>query len=752
MSWKYFEPKFEHERYLNDAGLHWSGHKAFAYDLVRNTKPNTIVELGTYKGTSFFSFCQAIKDQKSDAKIFAIDTWKGDLHMGKFDNSIFENVKKISEACFSDLNYTLIRDLFDNATSRFNDKSIDLLHIDGMHTYDAVKHDFETWFGKVSDNGIVLFHDIAVLKENFGVYKFWEEIRSKHLTIDLNHSFGLGILFKNEKIGNEFIDLQEEWQLHYSLIHEEDKNSRINNLIKANLLIKNKIFKLDNLSANEITEGTDIEESLKKIENIEESLRELKRIKESLRWKIPNYFYKLYRNKIKKYLPRLLFVILRPLFSALNKARNINVSNIFIEMRRQLNIKTIKYILFLIIKTDFKNIIQTLHVWRLSSWEQIESMQVDKNAFFEFNAFSKGKILKPSVLIIDHSLGGGANLYSDKKIEATRKIEDIYYLTFIPLLNVFQITYVNEKNKEKYIIKYFSDIEKLISKLKIHKIFVNNLFSFPDIFKINNEIILLRKKFKLSLSIAINDYFYICPNYVLLNERDIYCGAPLTEKCQNCIGNNEGDYRVFYNKYKNLAKWRLSFEKLLKNSNEIICFSDVSKKLLEKVFKDSVNEKISVVPHQVNDVENIYSQVNHTPPYVIGILGSINVQKGLNVIKNILRYWDESEIDLFRIVILGITSEKIEHKFLNISGAYKRADLETIVKERKIDLFFVPSITPETFSYTSEEAMKMGYPVAVFSGTAAGERVVKYEKGIILSSYDPAYINSSITKYLKNIG
>lgn len=47
-------------------------------------------------------------------------------------------------------------------------------------------------------------------------------------------------------------------------------------------------------------------------------------ITNSLRWKIPNYFYKLYKNKIKKYIPRFIFKIFKPVFLILSRLRNNN--------------------------------------------------------------------------------------------------------------------------------------------------------------------------------------------------------------------------------------------------------------------------------------------------------------------------------------------------------------------------------------------------------------------------------------------
>jgi len=62
MEWKYYKPKFEYEEIFQDTGWPWAGHKYFAYDLIRNVQPKVVVELGTHKGTSLWSFCQAVKD------------------------------------------------------------------------------------------------------------------------------------------------------------------------------------------------------------------------------------------------------------------------------------------------------------------------------------------------------------------------------------------------------------------------------------------------------------------------------------------------------------------------------------------------------------------------------------------------------------------------------------------------------------------------------------------------------------------
>lgn len=62
--------------------LAWVGHIPFAIWLVENLRPEVVVELGTHKGNSFFSFCQSMKLNKINGKVYAIDLWEGDKHAG----------------------------------------------------------------------------------------------------------------------------------------------------------------------------------------------------------------------------------------------------------------------------------------------------------------------------------------------------------------------------------------------------------------------------------------------------------------------------------------------------------------------------------------------------------------------------------------------------------------------------------------------------------------------------------------------
>lgn len=172
----------------------WVGHIPFASWLVRVGKPRVIVELGTHSGNSYFAICQAVKQYETGSKCYAVDTWQGDAHALSYGVEIYEMVRKHNEEYYGSFS-TLLRMTFDEALSNFEDASVDLLHIDGLHTYEAVKHDFETWLPKLAPGAIVLFHDTNVRKDDFGVWKYWAELKAQYAdSIEFLHSHGLGVL------------------------------------------------------------------------------------------------------------------------------------------------------------------------------------------------------------------------------------------------------------------------------------------------------------------------------------------------------------------------------------------------------------------------------------------------------------------------------------------------------------------------------------------------------------------------------
>jgi len=173
----------------------WQGLTPVAAWLVADLRPSRIVEIGSYRGDSFFAFLEAAAFDDNIRELVAVDSWMGDQHTGQYDTTVYAQFH-CELARRADPRARSIKGFFDDAVTEFEDGSIDLLHIDGAHDYKSVKQDFKTWLPKMTPDGVILFHDTVVHEGDFGVWRLWGEIEKGYpgRSFNFEHSNGLGIL------------------------------------------------------------------------------------------------------------------------------------------------------------------------------------------------------------------------------------------------------------------------------------------------------------------------------------------------------------------------------------------------------------------------------------------------------------------------------------------------------------------------------------------------------------------------------
>ena len=199
-AWTVHHPVFECDPY-HPAVYRWSpwaGLRTFAYDYLCCMKPRLIVELGVHYGCSAFAFMQAMKDHSLPSELILIDTWEGDAFTAHdYEEDIHGVFCRVQKSCYPNVDAHRMRMTFDEAAGHFSDGRIDLLHIDGSHTYEDVKHDFETWLPKMREGGVIFMHDTG--EDLFdgapmGSHIFWKEMQEEYpWSLMLPFSNGLGI-------------------------------------------------------------------------------------------------------------------------------------------------------------------------------------------------------------------------------------------------------------------------------------------------------------------------------------------------------------------------------------------------------------------------------------------------------------------------------------------------------------------------------------------------------------------------------
>lgn len=123
------------------------------YSLVRHYKVKTYLEIGFGRGYSAFCAAKAMEEDGIDGKIVTIDP--------NFDKNHLQNLSKIfPKSWFEKIEFVQARS--EDALPKLD--SFDMIYIDGDHTYDAVKKDWELCKDKW--NKVVLFDDYHLPTKN----------------------------------------------------------------------------------------------------------------------------------------------------------------------------------------------------------------------------------------------------------------------------------------------------------------------------------------------------------------------------------------------------------------------------------------------------------------------------------------------------------------------------------------------------------------------------------------------------------
>lgn len=305
--WIYYNHIFAYRKEYDDRDTPWVGHTFFAYDLIRNLKPELIVELGTHKGTSFYSMLEAMKDEHLKTNAFAVDSWEGDENAGTAETGydseeVYEFVKAMLRKHFGELNVRMVKEYFDNAVSQFEDNSISVLHIDGLHTYEAVKNDYDTWKSKLAENSVLLFHDISVA--DFGVWKLWEEVKEDYsdgFVFEFRHSYGLGVAVKGDLYVEQMkqaISDEDAFRDHYKRRHEEETNqSQIEKYLEDINAYRIRCSRYEDDIKNLKEENSVLKRQTFEIEHeLENHQKELAKTRGTLNSLISRKFIKIYRK------------------------------------------------------------------------------------------------------------------------------------------------------------------------------------------------------------------------------------------------------------------------------------------------------------------------------------------------------------------------------------------------------------------------------------------------------------------------
>lgn len=169
--------------------------------IFQKLNPQYIMEIGTANGGTLFSFCKLARE---DATIISVDLPEGPFSGGypEWKIPIYQAFAKENQKLYLLREDSHQQETLEEIKKILTSNKLDFLFIDGDHSYEGVKKDFEMYSPLVRKGGIVAFHDICnkdITREDIEVPIFWREIKSKFNFKEIifdNFNFGIGILFK----------------------------------------------------------------------------------------------------------------------------------------------------------------------------------------------------------------------------------------------------------------------------------------------------------------------------------------------------------------------------------------------------------------------------------------------------------------------------------------------------------------------------------------------------------------------------
>ena len=336
-------------------------------------------------------------------------------------------------------------------------------------------------------------------------------------------------------------------------------------------------------------------------------------------------------------------------------------------------------------------------------------------------------------VIIDHNMGGGANLYRDRLLKERRASGQPVILMYCASLG-YRIRYVHHENDWAVSAESFDMLSEIARVVAFDEILVNNVVFFEEPLFAARYVPHLRDLSHAKLTIAIHDYFSVCPSWVLLDNHGRFCNVPAIERCRECLASHKGSFLPLAVN-RNIDEWREAWGRCLATADTILCFSHSSATLVRRAYPTLDTKKILVRAHVVDYLLPRKPAIALDSALNIGVVGNITEHKGSGIVKRVAELIAERRLPI-RITIIGTIDVPCKRSIVHITGPYKRQDLARIIEQYGVNVCFLPSISPETFSYVTEELISLEVPIAVFDIGAPPERVRKYQYGLVLKEID----------------
>lgn len=356
-------------------------------------------------------------------------------------------------------------------------------------------------------------------------------------------------------------------------------------------------------------------------------------------------------------------------------------------------------------------------------------------------------------IYLAHSLGGGADDYLETRIKAELPETQGAVILRVGGPQRWQVEVITETGRVSGGTDAFDFVKTLLAPIGARRIVYSCGVGDPDPADLPGYLLALRRDVPGptegpadAVEVLFHDFFALSPSYCLLDSDGAYRGLPKAETQDEAHQFIRPDGSRIP-----LSGWRAVWGPLLEAADHVTVFSEDSRDHVLQVYP-AVAENLRIQPHALLTEMPVLPQPAPDARQVIGVLGNIGFQKGAQVVQDIARYLDASaaqngaegtrasetapghEIGL--VLIGNIDPAYGLPASAPVHGTYRIAELDQLAAKYGITCWLIPSIWPETFSYTTHEALATGLPVFAFHLGAQGTAVARAENGHLIH-FDP---------------
>lgn len=235
-----------------------------------------------------------------------------------------------------------------------------------------------------------------------------------------------------------------------------------------------------------------------------------------------------------------------------------------------------------------------------------------------------------------------------------------------------------------------------------------------------------------SYDVTLHDYGPVCPRLHMSLPDGSFCDGPEIAVCETCVVSHGSPFG-----YQPVWRWRNRWKPLLEGARRVFCPSEDVARRTESYYP---GPRYLVRPHQER-VQDLPQTSSRTEPMRrtasdrlrVAVPGAIGEQKGFELLVACAEDARRRNLPIdFTVVGYTMNDRKARAAGIDVSGAYDSGEGDKVLADSGCQIAFLPSLSPETFSFVLSSALRIGMYPLVFDLGALAERIREIQWGTVL--------------------